>query len=244
MEATYWDTLQQTLRDLVETQGLEKQALTVSCRALTAEEAIGKPGREDFPIQKGREVLLEADCCGAAGQAFTDTPGTVQTTAGELARMSLETGADRARFVAGLNAILRHLGQIEGTVHCRDEEPGECSRQLAEEIARTWGRPNVALFGLQPAMAEALSARFPLRIFDLDPEHIGRERAGVVVESGECDLAEVERWAGLFLVTGSSAANGTLGRFLGRDLPVLFYGTTVAGPAQILGVPRYCPCSR
>jgi len=38
---------------------------------LSPRDAIGDPGRDDFPILRGREVLMQAVYKGAAGQAFT-----------------------------------------------------------------------------------------------------------------------------------------------------------------------------
>jgi len=36
--------------------------------------------------------------------------------------------------------------------------------------------------------------------------------------------------------------NGTIEAFLG-ETPVLFYGTTIAGAAHLMGWDRFCPCS-
>ena len=34
--------------------------ITINSRALKSEEAIGKPDRDDFPLLRGKEVLLQA----------------------------------------------------------------------------------------------------------------------------------------------------------------------------------------
>ena len=47
--------------------------MTVLAKPLTPEEAIGKPGRRDFPILEGKERVIEATVLGARGQAFTDS---------------------------------------------------------------------------------------------------------------------------------------------------------------------------
>ncbi len=48
-------------------------------------------------------------------------------------------------------------------------------------------------------------------------------------------------WADIFLVTGTTLLNGTIGDFL-RDKPIIFYGTTIAGAAYLVGWERFCTC--
>lgn len=83
----------------------------------------------------------------------------------------------------------------------------------------------------------------PQGVLGLDPENIGRERAGVMIEDGCGDTGAVRRWADVLLVTGSALANGTITGWLDAPSPVIFYGTTIAGAAALLGLPRFCPCS-
>jgi hypothetical protein len=47
------------------------QGELVISRPLSVSEAIGDTGREDFPIIRGKEVLMQAVYRGAIGQAFT-----------------------------------------------------------------------------------------------------------------------------------------------------------------------------
>ena len=50
-------------------------------------------------------------------------------------------------------------------------------------------------------------------------------------------------WADLLLATGTTLVNGTLmGPWLGNK-PVIFYGTTIAGAAHLMGWERFCPRS-
>ena len=53
----------------------DEQITVVSARTLSAKEAIGNPDRDDFPLLKGKEFMVEASFRGAKGQAFTDMPG-------------------------------------------------------------------------------------------------------------------------------------------------------------------------
>ena len=142
-------------------------------------------------------------------------------------------------FIAAVNAVLRHTGAIQGTVHCRDKAPSECSQKLVEKIKSEFGNPKVALVGFQPRMAEALAKEFPLKITDLDEENIGEEKFGVVIQ-GPAEARDHSDWSDLLVVTGSTAVNGTMNDFVGKK-PTLFYGVTVAGPAYLLGLNRFCP---
>jgi hypothetical protein len=91
-------------------------------------------------------------------------------------------------------------------------------------------------------MVEALSQRFELRVTDLDAQNIESERYGVKIWGPEKN-AEHLAWCDLALVTGTTVTNGTLAQFLGDSKPAVFYGVTVAGAAQLLGLERFCPMS-
>jgi uncharacterized protein (DUF4213/DUF364 family) len=217
--------------------------ITVSCKTLSTQEAIGSPGRDDFPLQKGKEKLMQAMIDGFAGQAFTDMPGNFNGTLQEALTLIPHNNFNRAVIVAALNALFSKTGKAFGTIHCKDTGPRECSLKLAEHISTEYGNPRIAVVGLQPAIVEQLARRFEIRVFDLDPENIGQEKCGVLIENGACGPEELEKWCDLFLVTGSTVANGTIVSFLSRSKPVLFYGTTIAAVAEILGLKRFCPMS-
>lgn len=183
-------------------------------------------------------------CFGSSyGQAFTDMPNTFSGKLKELTTMPLKTNYERAVFISGLNAVLRELKMADRTIHCKDDGPKKCSLELAEMIEKEYGKPKIALFGLQPAMAEILSNKFLLWIFDLDQDNIGKNKFGAVIENGMCEIAEVEAWADLFLVTGSTLCNGSITDFLQIKKPVIFFGTTISGTAGLVGLNRFCPQS-
>ncbi|GAG62316.1 unnamed protein product, partial [marine sediment metagenome] len=116
----------------------------VSARTLTPQEVIGKPERDDFPLLKGKEVMLQADFKGSLGQVFTDMPGNYSGTLREVFEIPLVNNFRRAIFVASINAVLRHLNYISKTVHCRDKEPGECAAHLVDYIKERFGQPRIA----------------------------------------------------------------------------------------------------
>jgi hypothetical protein len=230
------------LQELARRHGLLAEPVAVvSARPLSPQEALGQPDRTDYPLLRGKEVLVEAEFRGAKGQAFTDRPGTYSGSLREVLELPLADNYRRAVFIATLNAVLRHLGLVSGTVHCRDTEPRQCAGQLAEYLRRRFGRPRIALIGLQPAMLETLAPEFPVRVSDLDPENVGKVKSGVRVESGEHN-AELLEWAEVVLATGSTAVNGTLPSLL-TEKPTLFYGVSIAGLAYLEGYERVCFCA-
>jgi len=182
---------------------------------------------------------MEAQFRGTRGHAFTDMFGNYQGTINEILEMDLTNNFRRALFVATLNAVLRHGGIVEGTVHCKDREPQECSRILVKKIRSDFGNQRVLLVGFQPRMAEALSQEFELRISDLYEANIRTRKFGVMILCPQ-EVQQNIDWCDLMVVTGSTAVNDTMREFIGRK-PVIFYGVTVAGPAYLLGLNRFCP---
>ncbi len=212
----------------------------VSARTLTSQEVIGKPERDDFPLLKGKEVMLQANFKGSLGQAFTDMPGNYSGTLREVFEMPLTNNFQRAIFTASINAVLRHLNFISKTVHCRDKEPGECAAHLADYIKERFGQPRIAFVGMQPAMVEALSTHFKIRVADLDPDNIGRKKCGVIIEDVSL-TKEILSWADIVLATGTTVVNNTLTSLL-IEKPIIFYGVTIAGVAYLKGYEQYCFC--
>ena len=232
------ETVRRRLTPLWEEHGLLQAPLTIRARPLRTDEAIGDPEGLDYPLLKGRERLMEAEFRGFKGQAYTDRFGDFQGSLGEIASMALTNNFRRAVFVAAANATLRCLGLCGPTVHCRDAEPAACAARFADALEKRHGARRVALIGYQPAFIQAFAPRFELRVVDLDPDNIGRVRHGVPV-AGPDQARAAQDWADVVAVTGSTLANGSIGDFFGRG-PVVFYGTTVAGAAALMGWERFC----
>ncbi|MBN2062083.1 MAG: hypothetical protein JW882_16860 [Deltaproteobacteria bacterium] len=224
--------------DLWRGEGLLGEKVTVKARPLSVEEAIGNPEDDDFPLQKGKEKLMQAEFRGAKGQAFTDRYGDFEGTFEEIFNMGHENNYRRAILVAALNAGLRYMGRVTDTVHCRDQEPVECAMSLSDYVKKQYGDVKVLQVGFQPRMLEVLSKRYRMRILDLDPDNIGMVKFDVTVEGPEA-TEEAVKWADLLLVTGTTLVNATIETFLGNGR-VLFYGTTIAGAAYLMGWNRFC----
>jgi len=242
MAANMLGTVRERALALWKEHDLLGEPITVTARTLTVHEAIGDPDGDDFPLQKGKEQLMEAVFRGEKGQAFTDRFGDFSGSLADVAAMELTGNFRRAVFVSALNATCRSLGLCTGTVHCRDKEPNDCAAAFRDHIADTYGNPRIAQVGFQPKMIEILSSRFTLKVLDRDPENIGAVKHGAPVHGPE-DQASILDWADLIVSTGSTLANDTIGDFL-TDKPVIFYGTTVAGAAALMGWQRFCAKSR
>ena len=178
-----YSILKNRFLELIQSNGWDGETIQVRVGTLRPDQAIGNPEHQDYPIIKGREQMLEAEFQGARGHAFTDTAGNFQGALREIADMDLADNYQRAVFVAGLNAVMRRAGLVERTVHCRDQEPVHCAKELVRYVSEKYGRPRMAMVGLQPRMAQALSAAgIPLRITDLDEDNIGQQKFGITIE--------------------------------------------------------------
>ena len=236
--ADVYDEITQQLFVLCKEQNLLARPVRVRARVLTAEEAIGNPEADDFPLQKGKERLMQAEFSGGIGQAFTDQYGDFEGILEDVLQSNLENNFRRAVFVATLNAVLRSMNHIDKTVHCRDQGPGQCAVELVNHLKARYGLVKIAQIGFQPRMVESLAPEFPLCVLDLDPDNIGTVKFQVAIEGPE-NTEEAIDWADLLLVTGTTLVNGTIGRYLGRK-PIVFYGTSIAGAAHLMNWDRFC----
>ncbi len=218
----------------------------VISRPLSVAEAIGDTGRDDFPLIREKEVLMQAVYRGAVGQAFTAAKGGFRGSLGDVLEMPLCGSFERAVLVATMNAALRYMGKIEDTVHCKDDGPRRCAASMAEWIAEQ-GAERVGLVGLQPALLEALVlALGPERVMVSDLAEAGAVRCNVRIQDG-MQAGQMFESCPLILMTGSTFANGTIDDLMeaapGWSSRVVFYGSTAAGVAYLLGLERWCPCS-
>ena len=228
----------------VEGKNLLGERIVVTGRTLTAEEAIGNPDRQDFPLIKGREKLMQPEFRGALGQVFTDMPGNFEGTLKDIIEGPIESNFDRAVFIATFNALMSYLGKAKATIHCKDNEPEDCATKLGEYIRKNYGNPRIALVGYQPSFLESLASQYNIRVLDLDDDQIGTEKFGVLLEDGEDKMLEVIEWCDIVVATGSTLANGSIVNYLDLDKPVIFYGTTIAAAAEVLGLERFCECAK
>jgi hypothetical protein len=87
-------------------------------------------------------------------------------------------------------------------------------------------------------MVDNLARHYTIRVTDLDPENLGREKYGVMIEHADRTRDAIE-WSDVVFATGSTLVNNTY-RSVIRDRPLVFYGVTVSGISHLTGCPQYC----
>lgn len=239
-----YNDLKRKFKEIVDEYNIEEEKIIIKTSELTAEEAIGITERKDYPLLNGKEVLVEADYKDSKGQAYTDRPTAYSGTVSDIMELDLRDNRNKVLFIASLNAVLKYLGLIDGTIHCKDEEPEKCSLRIKEYIKEKYGEVKIALVGLQPAMLDHLKNDFEIRVLDLNEKILGKKKYGILIEHGIENMEDVLEWADLYLVTGSTITNGSVYNYLDRGKPVLFFGTTIAGPAYLNNYERVCFCSK
>jgi hypothetical protein len=237
MKTTY-DIIRKEFIQVIKNNNLESEEIVIKAVPLSPQEAIGNPEDKDYPLVIGRERLMQAEFRGCFGQAFTDMYGNFSGRLSDIVNMDLANNFRRAIFISSLNAVMRYLGLTDRTIHCRDNEPRQCSYDLVRYIEDNYGRPKIAMVGLQPRIVEALSPRFELKVTDLDQDNIGTEKFGVTIQDPD-KTAENLEWCDIAMVTGTTVVNDTIDQFRIAK-PAIFYGITVAGTAKLLGLNHWC----
>lgn len=237
-------------RKIVEKNNLLNSPVNIKMQPLKPSEVIGKPMREGYLLLKGREVLIEANFLNAKGQAFTDEPSNFEGTIKNVLDLPLTNNRNRAVIVAAINALLRHLNEVSGTIHCTDEESKECAREMAERLYNRWGEHlTVGIIGLQPAIASAMIKRFSrgnIQITDLNSDNIGKDFEGVTILDGKKYTNRVVANNFLALVAGSVVVNKAIDDILktskqnNKNRIVIFFGTTIAGVDKLMNLRRMC----
>ena len=212
MDTSILDNSKSRLAEIVTKNKLNDVQVTVLVKTLTPEEAIGVPGRRDFPIILGKERVVEAEVLGAKAHAFTDSPTEFVGDLKEVLTLPFTSNRERSIYVATLNAILRYLNLIENTIHCKDEDPERCGKEIASQLLKRWGKVKVGFIGLNPAIAEILIETFGVenvRITDLNKQNVNSLKYGVKIWDGGEMTEELIKRSDVILITGTTFVNGT-----------------------------------
>ena len=235
------------LQTIITSHQLGNEPVEVTIGTLSAEQAIGRPDRQDYALLEGREVMIEARFLESCGQAFTDKPHDFTGSLRDVLGLSLNTNDKRAIFVATLNAVMTHLGMVTGVRHCRDKEPEECASEIAQHILSKFGRIKVGLVGYQPAILENLANTLEaenVRCTDLNPRNVGDRRFGVEIWDGISQKSKLIVWSDLLLVTSSTIINNTFDGIrteaITKGKHLVVFGVTGAGVSALLGLDRVC----
>ncbi|MGD1818974.1 MAG: Rossmann-like domain-containing protein [Pleomorphochaeta sp.] len=224
---------------------LNTDLVEIESRGLSAQEAIGNTERKDYPILVGKEIMLQAKYKGSIGQAFTPAPLSFSGTIEDVLNLDLNSDlTNRGIFIATINAVLKYLNLSQSSIHCKDNEPGECAKKYLEFLNENYANQKVLLVGLQPGILSQIKKRGNIRVLDLNPDNIGKYKESILIEDGIKNYQECVNWADLILCTGSVFANGSMDLYLDIDKEVVFFGTSCSGPAYLLNLKRFCPLSK
>lgn len=223
-------------------QDIIDERIEVKAKSLSPEEAIGVTERKDYPILTGTDVMIEATYKGAKGQAFTSAPADFSGTLAEILKLDYMNDDQAAGLlVATINAVLGSMGICDRMVHCRNQGPKLCGIEIGNYVKAKYGDKNILVVGYQPSIIENLSKRgLNVRALDLDPKNVGAERCGITIEHGVHEMDDAKQWADVILCTGSTVCNGTIVDYLDTGKQTYFFGTSLAGVAALLGLPRLC----
>lgn len=235
------EILRENWWNIVLQNNIADETIKVSVRPLTSKEAIGTPIKKDYPLLKGKEVLIQAIFKDSIGQAFVDEPTDFQGTLYEINSLPLNTNKNRGLFVATVNATYRYLHLTEGTIHCKNEEPELCAEEIKQYLMKNFKDKKIALLGFQPAFVSLLGKYFDLRVVDMDMENTNKIKYGIFIHPIEEEEKIIEE-SDLVLATGSSLVNGTIDKIiaLSKNKPLYFYGTTISACASICKLNRLC----
>jgi uncharacterized protein (DUF4213/DUF364 family) len=229
------------LKTLISRHRLEDEMVSVIARPLTPQEAIGRPVHDDYPLLKGKERMMQATILSERGQAYSDHTGNFMGSLYQVMNLPMDSNFHRALLVATGNAVLRKIGMIEKSRHCKDRDPERCATYLMDALA-PFSPTRVGMIGDQPRLLEELSRHVEVRVCDRDPDNIGTVKSGIRVEDAAAHK-DITKWSDLLLATGTTLVNDTIGHFIG-EAPVVFYGITISGAAKLLGLNHFCPLGR
>jgi uncharacterized protein (DUF4213/DUF364 family) len=240
--------LKTALIGLAEKNGLLESEVSITAKVLTPEEAIGETERKDFPLLQGKEFLMQANFKNALGQAFTDAPSRFKGKLKKILELKLTDNSERALFIATLNAVMRCLGATEKTIHCKNEEPELCAREIVRTIIDKHGADiKIGIVGFQPAIIDNFSKSLNpqnVTVTDLDKNNINKKKYGALIRDGRKMKKELFKISDVILATGSTIVNDSLSEFVSMaeeyQKPLYLYGTTVAGASKILNLKRLC----
>ena len=239
--ATFLHQFIKEMRKLISQHALENEMVSVFARPLTPEEAIGNPAHNDYPLLKGKERIMQAVFQNVKGHAYSDHTGNFSGSLSQVLNLPMDSNFHRALFVATANAVLRKIGIINKSCHCKDDDPVTCATYL-KDVLLPFSPKRIGMIGDQPRLLEEAVRNFEVRICDRDPENIGIIKSGVMVEDPEA-YKDIKKWADLILATGTTLVNDTIDNFTG-SVPIIFYGITISGAANLLHLHHFCPLGR
>lgn len=194
---------------------------------------------KDYPLNNKNEVLVESRYKNSVGQAYINDYVYFEGSIEDVINLNLEDDKNKAIFISVINSVLKELGLIKATVHCKDNQPEECAVEIGRYLEKLKIK-KIYLIGYQPTFIKILHSSFKIDVYDLNPLNIGKSNNNIEIKHSNEKPANFDTKDSILLVTGSSLTNNTFNQFFDLDIKVIFYGTTVAGVAYLLGLKRLC----
>ncbi len=207
----------------------------------------------DYPLLNKKEMLLRAYYKDCVGDAFTGDIKNYKGTFEEILKLD-----NLPILVATLNVLMKYLGLINKTEHCIDKEPEICAKDFAEYLKNEFEKDNITninnikigIIGYQPAIISEMVKTFGgnnVLVSDLNYDNIGRIKYGATIYHGDMNEYIIKN-SNIILCTGSTLANNTIWNILDLikkyNKRIIFYGTTIAGVAELLNLERFCSCGK
>lgn len=242
MNNKIYDNIKKRFFEIVKENNLLNKSVIIKAKVLTPEEAIGNPDRMDFPILTGKERIIEGTFENTKSQVFTDMPGDYKDTLNNILNKEIKNNFHRSILLLAINCVLKYLNLIEGTIHCKDNEPEKCADDLLKMLKENYKNTDkIALIGFQPAFIEKLSKHYSLTVLDLNKENFGIKYNAKILD-GKLHTNEAIKHSDLTLSTGTVFTNGTIVNIM-QYIPIndiIFYGVTVSGASHLLNLKRIC----
>ncbi len=214
---------------------------------------LGLEGNE-YALLRGKEILLTCKYRDSMGQVFTVAPRSFTGTLKEVLELEPRSIVDNSIMYSTLNAVLRHLGLIQKTMHCRGDKPRRCGELLVKQLIRDYGlTAKILHIGYQPGHIEALVEAFKDNVIvtDLSRDIIWTKRHGRLVVDGELNKYLVDK-VDVILMTASAIVNNTAWEIIRQALlsntKVIVYGVSAPSAVYVLRkvlktsiIEEYCP---
>lgn len=248
---TMLDMARLMFQRVVTEQELLAASVSVLAKTLTHEETIGRPNRRDYPLATGKERVLQAVVAGAKAHVHVDFPCTFAGSLQDVLALPLTSNRARAIFIATVNGVLKSLNVIGDTLHCRDDEPEKCAKEMASALLEQYGKIKVGLVGVNPSIAENVVETFGpqnVNITESKFDPVERLKSGVTVWNGRSESEEFIASSDVILITDTTLVSGTFDRiWMALQDPEKQYfmcGITGSGICEFMGFNRWCPYGR
>ncbi len=248
----YVATIQDLFNDIVLKAKLDLDTF-IECTYKTGYE-LELPGN-DYALIRGPEIMLECRFLDSIGQVFTVAPKSYSGRLADVLSLDLDNVFNRGLFYAVASAVLKHLGLVERTMHCRGCKPRECGKLLTRMLMERYGlSAKILHIGYQPGHVEELWCvyRDNLLVTDLSKDIVWRVKNNRLVYDG-LDNNVYIGFVDVVVATASSIVNNTFWNILEntyiRSREIIVYGVTSVPLLKLLEnklpykIEFFCPYS-